>query len=82
MTMMDLWEYDNGLDFTNAEDALLDLDGDGLTNLEEFTAKTSANNADTDDDGLSDFDEITNTKTDPLDEDTDNDRMPDGWELS
>jgi hypothetical protein len=40
--MTDKYELDNGLDRT-LPDADYDLDGDGFTNLEEFRAKTSAN---------------------------------------
>ena len=42
--MVDQYELDNGLDRTTP-DAEYDQDGDGFTNLEEFTAKTAANNA-------------------------------------
>lgn len=37
---------------------------------------------DSDGDGLSDFYELNNTLTDRFDSDTDNDLMPDGWEIS
>jgi hypothetical protein len=33
--MQDQWEYDNGLDFNNANDGSLDNDNDGLTNQQE-----------------------------------------------
>lgn len=60
----DAFEAANGLDsFSN--DAAADLDGDGLSNLEEFQAGTAANNGDTDDDGISDSWELANG-LDPL----------------
>lgn len=42
--MTDDYEDANGLDKSDPDDALLDLDGDGLANLDEFTAGTAANN--------------------------------------
>ncbi len=48
-----------------------DFDGDGIINLID---------ADSDDDGLSDGDELTEN-CDPLDADSDNDGMLDGWEV-
>ena len=44
----------------------LDLDNDGLSDIDEVTYGTDINNSDTDGDGVSDFDEIQNS-TDPLD---------------
>ena len=38
--MYDAWESNNGLDPDDSADASLDDDGDGHTNLEEFTART------------------------------------------
>lgn len=66
-----------GLDPQNAGDALLDSDGDGLTNLEEMHSGTAFLVADTDADGLADSEEVT-AKTDPLAADTDGDGFPDG----
>ena len=43
--MPDSYETANGLDKNNASDAALDLDGDGASNLREYIAGTSANNA-------------------------------------
>ena len=40
----DDWEVQHGLNADDAADALLDADGDGLTNLQEFTAGTDPRN--------------------------------------
>jgi len=57
-----------------------DSDGDGLLNSEEVTLGTDPLLADTDEDGLSDGDEINTYKTDPLIPDTDEDGLADGEE--
>ena len=62
----DIFELDHGLDPTDPTDALLDADGDGLTNLREFLNDTDPQNPDTDGDGFSDGDEVL-LATDPLD---------------
>lgn len=59
-----------------------DLDGDGLSNREEYDLNTDPTTVDTDGDGLSDFDESISHNTSPLTVDTDLDKMPDGWEIS
>ncbi|MEA3243838.1 MAG: S8 family serine peptidase [Pseudomonadota bacterium] len=56
---------------------LIDSDGDGLSNVEEIQLGTDALDADTDDDGLSDFNEDRTHGTDPLDSDTDADGLND-----
>ena len=61
----DRFELLNGLDPNNSEDALWDLDGDGLTNLQEYNFGTLLNNKDSDSDGFTDSEEL-NAKTDPL----------------
>ncbi len=73
-----------GLNPNDATDGLLDLDHDGLTNLEEFRAGTQIWNADTDGDGLSDSEEVRCTSgpcTNPLLADTDGDGITDKTEL-
>ncbi len=60
----DEWEVTNRLSPTNKEDAALDTDGDGLTNLQEFTENTNPNVTDTDRDGVEDADELAEG-TDP-----------------
>lgn len=62
-------------------DAAEDSDGDGLTNYEEQQFKTNPLSRDTDDDGLSDKDEIVIYKTNPLKKDTDSDGINDDREL-
>ena len=47
------------------DDAGVDYDGDGLTNLQEFDANTHPWSSDTDGDGLSDYDEVLTHFTDP-----------------
>ena len=56
---------------------LIDSDGDDLSNVEEIQIGTDALDADTDDDGLSDFNEDRTHGTDPLDSDTDADGLND-----
>jgi hypothetical protein len=41
----DEWETANGLSISNASDAILDRDGDGETNLEEYVAGTDPHDA-------------------------------------
>jgi len=62
--------------------ALLDADGDGLTDAEEITASTSSTNPDTDGDGLGDREEVKVYGTDPLRTDTDGDSFLDGAEVA
>ncbi|MEK6984485.1 MAG: hypothetical protein AABX33_07970 [Nanoarchaeota archaeon] len=71
----DQWEVQNGLNPNEPNDAQLDSDNDGLTNIEEFNLmkiygnSTDPNNPDTDNDGFTDKDEVDkNTNpTDPED---------------
>ena len=68
---------DNGI-LDGAEDA----DDDGLTNNQEYLLGTDPNNADTDKDGLTDYEEINTYHTDPLKHDCDEDNISDGDEIS
>ncbi|MCK5641665.1 MAG: PKD domain-containing protein, partial [Gammaproteobacteria bacterium] len=76
-SMPDDWETHFGLDPTDPNDANLENDDDGLSNLEEYQAGTDPNNNDTDDDGMDDnwevdylFDPLSATDADlDLDED-------------
>jgi hypothetical protein len=84
--MTDGWEVQYGLNPDDASDAGEDLlDGDGLTNLEEFVAQTDPTDPDTDDDWLDDGDEINGIggyTCDPTDDDTDGDGIGDGSEVN
>jgi hypothetical protein len=60
----------------------LDDDGDGLKNALELELGTAVNSKDTDNDGLSDFEEHTRYDTDPLNSDTDGDTLTDGSEVA
>ncbi len=75
----DGWEIYHELDPKN-DDALLDLDNDDLTNLEEYKLHTDPRNNDTDNDGLLDGEEI-GIGTDPLNSDSDGDLVDDGEEI-
>ncbi len=58
-----------------------DSDADGLTDEEEAKLGTDPHNPDTDNDGLSDFDEVRKYHTDPLNPDSDYDGLKDGAEV-
>lgn len=59
----------------------IDADTDGLTNKEEKELGTNSNKADSDDDGLLDFEEVKIYQTNPLNPDTDGDGHKDGEEV-
>ena len=75
------WEVSYGLSPTDASDALLDSDFDGLINRQEYLFGGNPNIADTDGYGINDGDEVFIYRTDLADADTDNDGMSDGWEV-
>jgi len=58
-----------------------DLDGDGLTDEEEFEYGTGVDRSDTDEDGLLDGTEVEEYGTDPLSNDTDADGLRDAREI-
>lgn len=62
--MLDGWEVLYSLNPTSILDRLLDLDGDGLSNIDEYHGCTSPINSDSDGDGVSDGDEVAQG-TDP-----------------
>ncbi len=76
--MPDSYEDRNGLDPVT-DDAMADLDMDGVDNLEEYNNCTDPNDPDSDDDGLDDGGEIT-AGADPLNPDSDGDGLLDGAE--
>lgn len=62
--------------------AVLDQDGDGLTDTQEATLGTNPRMADTDIDGLNDGDEVNKYNTNPTNEDSDGDGLRDGVEVN
>lgn len=72
------------LDGLPIEDVRLadDFDGDGVTLIEEYELDTNPFSADTDEDGLNDYDEVHVYGTNPINFDTDSDNMSDGTEIS
>jgi len=56
--MYDWWEIQNGFDKNNPKDAQEDGDKDGLTAKQEFFYKTNPSKSDSDNDGVSDGDEV------------------------
>ncbi|RJG51336.1 hypothetical protein [Motilimonas pumila] len=56
--MPDAWELQFGFDLNNPDDAKQDVDGDGLTNLQEFKSKLSPVNPDSDYDMVDDGSDI------------------------
>ena len=63
-------------------DAEADSDGDKLSSREEIEYATDVNNSDTDNDTLTDYEEIKIYSTDPLKADTDEDTLKDGDEIA
>ena len=80
--MVDAWEVANfgdlSRDGTEDED---DPAPDGLTNKEEHDKATDPKDADSDDDGLTDGDEVNNHGTNPIDPDSDADTLSDEVEV-
>ncbi len=88
-----LHKWEEGLEYTDPKlnmggcffdedlDEDSDPDEDGLTNAEEAQYGTNIYNFDTDGDGLTDFYEVRESKTDPLNPDSDNDGLDDRAEL-
>lgn len=60
---------------------IVDADKDGLLDKEEKTIGTNPNKIDSDNDGLTDYEEVKIYKTNPLKKDTDNDGVSDGKEV-
>ena len=79
--MPDAWETAHGLN-PNVADSQADADGDGLRNELEYQHGCDPQKMDSDDDGLTDGDEVLLYGTNPLNADSDGDGMPDGWEVA
>ncbi len=75
----DAWE-DLYLGRTNAA-SHSDMDVDGVTNTTKHTGQTISISFDTDGDGLSDYEEANRYGTSPIDPDSDDDGMLDGYEV-
>ena len=80
--LSDIWELEYGLNPENSADAVGDLDGDNLNNLQEYQNRSNPRLTDTDGDTLSDYDEAITHGTSPVNQDTDSDTLPDNWELT
>ncbi|MFH0878472.1 MAG: C25 family cysteine peptidase, partial [Lentisphaerota bacterium] len=70
-----------GLDLVLTDPDFTDTDRDGLSDLYEISHSIDPVKCDTDDDAISDGDEVNRYGTDPLKADTDDDSMNDGDEL-
>ncbi|MCW7070955.1 MAG: PGF-CTERM sorting domain-containing protein [Methanophagales archaeon] len=80
----DGWEEEYWLDPNDPNDADLDYNNNGLTNIEEYKKRYDPRDKDTDGDGLSNYAESTGLFgffTDPLEEDTDEDGLDDLEEM-
>jgi hypothetical protein len=75
------WESKYGLSDDDDSDASLDLDEDGVSNLNEFINGTNPTHQDTDNDGLSDYVEIYVHQTSPISIDSDEDGLSDSDEI-
>ena len=89
-TTADWWELTHKLKPNLASDAALDIDGDGLTNAQEYVRRSNPRLADTDGDGLNDSVETgtgvwvsaTNTGSSAFIADSDGDGLSDGAEVA
>ena len=75
--ILDSWELAHGLDPDDPDDALLDPDHDGLSNLDEYLQGTDPHNADSDGDGMADCWEVVHY-LDPTVDDASGDLDGDG----
>jgi hypothetical protein len=79
--MDDNWEVLNGMT-VGVNDAALDADSDGLSNLLEFYNGTNPQDSDSDDDGLNDGPEVLTYNSHPLLTDSDADGLTDFFEVN
>jgi len=75
------WEQLYGLSDGNSADAVGDLDADGVNNRTEYLEHSNPQVADTDADGLTDFQEIVTYSTNPAHGDSDRDGLGDQAEV-
>lgn len=75
------WEELYGLGDANAADALGDVDSDGVNNRNEYLGHSNPLVADTDGDGLTDFQELVTYSTNPAHGDSDGDGLGDQAEV-
>ena len=75
------YEITNYLDPFDASDAVKDMDGDGLTALQEYQHGTNPRRSDTDGDGLNDGQEVNVHGTNPSLADSDGDGLSDKFEV-
>ncbi|MHA1622562.1 MAG: S8 family serine peptidase [Candidatus Heimdallarchaeaceae archaeon] len=80
-TMIDSWEITYSFNPLVAGDKYGDPDGDGLVNYKEHIAGSNPYDTDTDNDGLTDYEEFELYYTDLLNIDTDGDGYTDYYEL-
>ncbi len=80
--MRDTWEGWFGLNPADPSDALGDLDGDTLSNVDEYNLNSSPLRVDSDFDGIGDAAEVNIYGTDPADRDTDDDNINDDFEIN
>ena len=82
--LADGWEWENlhnspqGMGHTGDED----MDGDGLSNMDEYVRRLNPISDDTDGDGLSDGDEVNVYGSDGTSSDSDGDSLLDGYEVA
>lgn len=76
--MPNVWERKHELDPNDPNDVDKDPDNDNLTNIEEYNEGTDPQKPDTDNDGLSDGDEVNTYQTNGTNPDTDDDGHIDG----
>ena len=79
--MPDRWEAIYQLQ-VSTDDSGNDQDGDGLTNIQRFNFILNPLLWDSDEDGLSDWDEVNTHQSNPLNKDTDGDGYEDQEEIS
>ncbi len=70
------------ISYTDYPLACIDTDADGLFDTEETTYGTDSSDTDSDDDGLTDYDEIVTYGTDALVSDSDSGTISDGEEIT